>query len=257
MVSLQTGELRLQEYVDTPFKVDRDLQANPETTGKKCMDAFLEKGGILHVLHPEKEDKFALLPGDAVFPSCSGGFNRSQTLWMLLSSFAKDILLFPPHATRMGYDPYNDRINWHKNVVAESKPDEFEAFFKQKKVARFGFDRFDHLKEKTEVAAETIREIWDFYNAHYFGKESLPKDGLEQRRVYITFAGNTHVHLRRLFMANEKLSDVTLVSIDMEDLVGHPLPEWQAAPLSQTAYAKVLEIIRNFFDFSKLRQDEV
>src|SRR5690349_18231002 len=98
--------------------VDLDLEANPNTSRKRCVEQFISKEGFIHYIQDLKSfpDKIQLNQGDAVYPVCSGGFCRSQTLWALLKPLADQIVLFPPHAARVGWDPYNGQLNRYKNM---------------------------------------------------------------------------------------------------------------------------------------------
>lgn len=47
----------------------------------------------------------------------------------ILEPIRNQIVLFPPHAARVGWDPYNGQINRYKNYAQEVVPDEFNAYF--------------------------------------------------------------------------------------------------------------------------------
>lgn len=61
-------------------------------------------------------------------------------MWAILYPFSDQIVLFPPHAARVGWDPYNGKINRYRNYAQELVPDEFSAFFGMSKALRFGFE---------------------------------------------------------------------------------------------------------------------
>lgn len=240
-------------YVNTPFRVEEDLELNGETTGEKCLKAFLTKGGELHHLDPNKvkaSDRFVLLSGDIVYPSCSGGFNRSQTLWSILFKYNTSISLLLPHATRLGFDPYNDKVNWHKNTEKEQEADEFELWFQHKKVARFGYEKFKELAEEKNPPNEKLSEIKKYYSENYFGPVSIPEGKSRNRRVYITFAQNAHAIIHRLNQSNADLRNVLVVSVDLDDYVDKPLDKVKGK--SQAAYAAFEKILRDLIDFSRL-----
>lgn len=241
-------------YVDTPFRVDETLEKKEETKGKVCLETFQEKGGFFYHLDPNKvteKDRFVLLTGDIVYPSCSAGFNRSQTLHALLSYFLNSIILFEPHATRRGFDPYNDQANWHINKAKEKQPDEFKLWAQKEKAPRFGFDQFEYLMDEHDPSPEILNAIRKFYDEHYFGAGSITNNFEGQRRVYITFAQNVHVILHRLNQNNADLNNVVVVSIDLDDYIDKP-QEKIIASKSQAAYAIFAQILRELIDFSQL-----
>ncbi len=90
--------------------------------------------------------KIRLNLNDAVYPVCTGGFCRSKALWAILEPICNQIVLFPPHAARVGWDPYNGQINRYKNYAQEVVPDEFNAYFGMEKAERFGFENISEWK---------------------------------------------------------------------------------------------------------------
>lgn len=229
------------EYIHTPFRVDPYLQGQ-QILGKNCMDEFTQRGGKFIHLNPNYSDNiFELHPKDEVYPSCTAGFCRSQTLWALLSPH-ENLTLFPPHATRYGFDPYNGAINWHKNLETELQEDEF-PWHQGKKAMRFGYDHFYDLIGSYEVDSSKLKEIRDYYNRHYFSSTT------SFRRVYVTFAQNAHVILYRLNQANDQLDGTVVVSIDLDDYITRPLKEWNTTPRSAVAYQEFALILKKMISF--------
>ena len=72
---------------------------------RQRLDNFLAKGGTINqISHPleAEQPRISLMPGDTVYPICSGGICRSQTLWAILQTCAKRLQLLRPHAARYG-----------------------------------------------------------------------------------------------------------------------------------------------------------
>lgn len=241
---------------EVPFDKESALEFDPETRAKKCLDEFFQKGGNLEFipsLMEEVQSKFKLSPGDAVFPVCSGGWCRSQTLWAILSRYSDQIILFPPHAARMGWDPYNGQINRYRNYDNEVLSDEFTHFFNFEKAQRFGFENTPEweLIEKSPTS-EGLKKISQFYDQYYFGPESHWQGKQGKRRIFITFSHNTHVALLRLNQNNESLEDVTILSIQSDDIISLPPEGLNTSSRSQKAYEYFTIILRKVFDFSEL-----
>lgn len=236
-----------------PTEAELDLQLNEATSWQNCLAEFEQKGGsFIRIEDQAPQKSFALLPGDAVYPICSGGFCRSQVLWFLLKPFRESIALFPPHAQRYGFDPYNGKINWHRNTSMEQIYDEFNLWAKEPRIPRFGFDAFDSLKELKAADAEQLNQITQYFSMHYFSPQSQLEGQKGTRRIYLSFDKNTHVVLHRINQASQSLKDVTVVHFPFCDLVTHPLPEWGTFPRSQIAYAKFAEMLRALLDLSAL-----
>lgn len=235
---------------NAPFKKDSDLEKNASTNASSCLRDFLDKGGTFHHYSPEKngESKFQILPQQAVYPACSGGFCRSQVLWALLLPFSDQITLFPPHAARHGWDPYNGQINRYRNASQENVPDDFEVFFNHKKAERFGFSQESEWQKHS--VNEQIPLILNYYSEHYFG----PSKQEGQERVYIAFSNNVHTVLYRLTQANERLDRVTVWSIDLEDLVTFPPVELNTRSRSPEAYAYFYQLLTSIVDTSSLEK---
>ncbi len=250
---------------DTPFRVDKNFENNKATKGKICLKAFTAKGGKYVHLDPKKKQKkvpaFALLPNDIVFPSCAAGFNRSQTLYAILAKFTPSITLIAPHATRMGFDPFNDKANWRTNLDFETDSDGFFLWAGHNKVQRFGFDRFGHLQRELnpppeDLPQEVLLEIRKYYDENYFGPSSIPLQLKGRRRVYITFAANAHVIIHRLNQANLHLRDVIVVGINLDDFIHRPRQK-EIVPKSPEAYAAFEQLIRQVLDFSQLSNNAI
>lgn len=94
-----------------PHEADKELQENLTSSLEASLREFKAKGGTVIRLDGATLP-YQLLPGDMVFPSCSGAQNRSQTLWNLLRPYSDKISLKQPHATFYGFDPYNGKANW-------------------------------------------------------------------------------------------------------------------------------------------------
>lgn len=230
-----------------PFQIERSLETNRYTTAQQCLEGFLAKGGTLQcvTLGSERDaGSIRLNPGDAVYPVCSGGVCRSQTLRALLAAYYESdhFVLFPPHGARHGWDPYNGKLNRARNAVMESMADEFALYFGVEKLARFGFDQGWESLGAQPTAAE-LHAITEFYNEHYYGPHSSWQGCQGSRRVYISFGSNTHVVMHRLIQANETLDNVVVVAIDAEDIVTFPPPELGIVPRSKEAYAHLSALL--------------
>lgn len=238
--------------------IEKELESKPETAGKKVLEEFLRKNGTFHSIRPFSPDyqneKITILPGDAVYPACTGGFCRSQTFWAVLRPYEKQIVLFPPHATRYGFDPYNGKVNWHRNDAKEGGKDEFFECFQFSKSARYGYQQFDSYRDMTQDTAsqEVLDEISAYYSQNYYGPQSSWQGKSGSRRVYVAFAANAHAILMRLVQSNADLSNVVVYYIESEDYISHPMPEWQTDRRSSTAYCIYAEIMDKILDTSKL-----
>lgn len=221
------------------FKKDEELERNFKASD--CLEKFYQKGGTFYCA--TQEQRICFEEGDAVYPICAGGICRSQTLWALLKILGDKIILFPPHAARHGWDPYNGQINRFRNAHQELVPDEFTAFFGIEKAIRFGFENDERWKEN-------LSEISEFYNEHYFGPQSSWQGKKGKRRIYIAFANNTHVIIHRLNQTNINLEDVTVVCIDSEDLITFPPTFLQISPRSKEAYAYFADFLLCRLNFS-------
>lgn len=225
---------------------DQDLEVNESSNLQTSFVDFTAKGGVLLRMDGEVSP-FQLETGDVVFPACSGGKNRSQTLWGLLRPYEKAISLQLPHATRYGFDSYNGKVNWNRTGHVK-KYDEFikwAGFFKSTK---FGWDLFDHWLLKDTATMSELAMMTDYYSTHYYNP-NLP---VGTRRVYITFAKNAHVHLYRLSQTNSTLTNVFVLFYPIEDLIAKPLLEWETPPRSVKAYRELAAMLEKYLDFSLL-----
>ncbi|MBA3237150.1 MAG: hypothetical protein H0T62_02220 [Parachlamydiaceae bacterium] len=234
----------------TPFSVEESLEDDFLMTGRKCVDRFIEKGGLFHSvnpfsLHENEKLPFSILLNDEIRPSCSLGWCRSQVLFTKLSEFAPyKITLLHPHATRYGFDPYNDQVNWDE----ESVPDEFNAWSVKEKVTRIGYENLSEWKKLEEGhIPEDLKPIKEYYD-RYFTVDNENQN----RRVYITFAANAHVILKRLNEVNKKLDNVVVVHIDLNDLITSPHDNLIPA-LSVQAFAAFSLLLDNVLDLSALK----
>lgn len=223
------------------------LQKHQESSLETVLSEFLGKGGRVFRLEGDSEP-FQFLPGDVVFPSCSAGFNRSQTVWALLQPYAKTIKLMPPHATRYGFDPYDDTLDGYFNNIEPSDIDEFKLWSGFDKQTKFGWDNFVHSISEDGVSQDELELMREYYNREYY----CPPISSETRRVYITFAKNAHVHLYRLCQTNDTLANAIVLFFPLEDLIHKPEPAWQTIPQSEKAYREYAKKLRKFFDFSPL-----
>lgn len=253
-----TSELRYPKikgrYANTPFRIEERLEKSSNTTGKKCLEEFKSKGGQLVVLDPnthQYDDRFVLLPQDIVYPSCTAALCRSQTLWTVLSLYSKNITLFPPHATRQGFDPYDGKSHWQENYEQDLEDDEFTLWNGAPKPIRFAYSEYSHLQRDEDPSYETLSELKEFHDKNYYGHESC-KDAKDSRRVYITFSQNTHVILHRLNQTNPTFENLIVVSIDMDDFISNPLKEWHTLPRSVKTYENLAKILDDLIETSKL-----
>ncbi len=233
------------------FKREKHLEKEASTSGDHCLETFLEKGGSFHSL-PADEPSFTILAGDAVYPICSGGWNRSQTLYALLEPYQGDIVLFPPHGARFGWDPLNGQIFRFRNLAGEARKDEFFLTFKRERIQRLGFELDEIWKPiESDPTPDGLAAITRYYDEHLYGPESALNGKKGSRRVYIAFTANTHVILNRLNQTNDSLENVHVVSINMEDLASNPPEDLQTYPLSQKSYAHLFELLQNLVKVSQ------
>lgn len=238
------------------IQAEEELEQHPHSTAELSLQTFFQKGGHLHPISDlleGDEPAFQLQKEDAIYPICSGGWCRSQTLWALLHPFSDKIVLFPPHAARLGWDPFNGKTNRDRLCPFRTTPDEFSTWFGQDKALRFGFentDKWDPLqKAPTE---EGLNEITRYYDQGYFGPNSIWQGKKGKRRIYIAFATNVHVVLHRLNQANDQLNSVTVVAIDSEDIITSPPASWNTPSRSVKAYAQFAEALKKALDIRLL-----
>lgn len=210
--------------------IDERLEETGVWTLSACEERFWDKGGQIFI-----PGRFKIETGDALFPVCSAGVCRSQALYMLLKELIPpgQVELFPPHASRRGFDPYNGEVQIHREVV---KYDAFEQVFGTRRHLQFGFEH----RERWALTGYNAEEMKRYYDTHFFGK------GSARRRVYIAFASPVHVVLKRLVEANSDLSDVCLVAIPLADEISNPpYPGMESG--SAAAYIAFLNKIRPLF----------
>lgn len=227
-----------------------DLESEGVTSFASVKARFLALGGTLRRLSPSAgATAFQLHHGDVVYPVCSAGFCRSQTLWILLESYGAAITLMPPHAAGYGFDPYNGKVNWRINRSEEAKAsqsDDFRLWAHRDKALRFGYDRFQHLAD-AEVTAEELDAIKAFYSTHYYGPAQIG----QRRRVYLAFAQNAHIVMHRLCESNKDLSNVVVVHLPMQDLITTPPASWETYPRSKIAYERYHALLKPLFELSR------
>lgn len=250
-VLVQDESLIAQRNYLKYFKGEEDLEKKPLSSAKQSLQTFLQKGGTLHVIShlSESPGSIRLQKGDAVYPICSGGWCRSQTLWAILHPFSDRIVLFPPHAARSGWDPYNGQVNRYKNYTAEAKPDAFYAYFGIEKPMRFGFEHAAQWEPMERSPTEDgLQAITQFYDEHYFGPNSSWQGKQGDRRIYIAFSYNAQVVFHRLNQANKSLENVTVIAINAEDLITHSPAH--ITPRSIEAYGYFYNLLNQQFDFT-------
>lgn len=238
-----------------PFKIDVELEKLPAGSAERCFCEFIDKGGKLEKiasLMNEVEVKIRFLKGDAIYPICSGGWCRSQTLWAILYPYSNHFVLFPPHAARLGWDPYNGQINRCRNYGKENLQDEFSNCFEREKTMRFGFenDQEWELVER-DPTSEGMMKISQYYDRHFFGPGSTWEGKQGKRRIYIAFAQNVHIVLYRLIQNNDNLDNVTVVAINSEDIISDPPISLNTTSRSKKAYAHFADLLSRVFDFSE------
>lgn len=229
-------------------EAEEDLEVHQESSLEITLAEFRAKGGTFVRLDPSQpaQSSFAILPHDIIYPVCSAGFCRSQNLWIILNEYRDKITLFPPHAARYGIDPFNGRLNWHRNEK-ENWVDEFELWAKEPKSVRFGYDKFASLLTTRTATEEELAQISAYYNAHYFGPT---QNQSQNRRIYFCFDKNSHVTMFRLNQTNKNLEHVFVVHFPLKDLMTSPLPEWNTFPRSQLSYENFSKILKGLLDFS-------
>ena len=227
-------------------EVDEDLQSVEGSSLMKVLTVFQEKGGTIIRLDGNAAP-YQLLPGDMVFPSCSAGINRSQTLWNVLRPYSDKITLRQPHATRYGLDPFNGKVNWHR-VEGKASSDDYYLWAGVERSPRFGFDVFNAWLEKKEATPEELQIISSYYDREYYNPD-IPAG---TRRVYITFSKNAHAHLYRLNQANRSLENVVVLYFPLADMIKHPLPEWNTYQASLKSYVEFSNILKAYLDFDRL-----
>lgn len=240
------------DHLIHPIEVDDKLEQDPHSSSREMLTQFIEKGGTFVRLDKHCVP-FPLAVGDVVFPACSGGNNRSQTLWNLLRPYSNEIALMHPHATQYGFDPYNGTINWQRGHHAQ-KNDEFMLWAGIPKATKFGWDVFEEYlsKDASEVTPEEIQTMSEYYSTKYFNPEVTEST----RKVYLTFAKNAHIHLYRLNQVNETLENVVVVFFPLEDLIHAPKESWRTHPRSIKAYEQLAHILRSRLDFAQLKAAE-
>jgi hypothetical protein len=230
-------------------EADEDLEKNENSSLISSLLEFTAKGGTLIRLERNTEP-FSFFPGDQIFPSCSGGNNRSQTLLEIFHPYAALLELHLPHATRYGFDPYNGLVNWHR-THHKQKDDEFILWCGRAKSPKLGWSTFESFLSKTEATPEELQTILDYYTTNYYDPE-IPSGS---RRIYITFAKNAHAHLYRLNQTNASLENAIVLFYPLEDCIAHPLPEWETYPRSVKCYTEFSKLLRQYLDFSLFQDD--
>ncbi len=232
-------------------KADSFLEKKEETSVSRVFEEFKSKGGSLYRLGDEISP-FQLLPNDVIFPSCSSGKNRSQTVWKILESCDQKIQLMSPHAVRGGNDPYNGRIKkWCDPSKFKLKPDGFvEWAGGSKKVSMFGEESFQQWWEKKDEP-ETLGKMKEYYDKVYYETHFSS----ETRRVYITFQENAHVHLQRLSETNHSLDNVVVLyfAFPIDPLKCPKSQLWKESTRKIEAYIGLAEIVNAGLDLRMIK----
>ncbi|MFA6915003.1 MAG: hypothetical protein WC222_01275 [Parachlamydiales bacterium] len=236
------------KITSSSIEYDVELQANANTSFDILVDQFRIKGGTFIVME-EGVEPFALNKNDIVFPSCSGGNNRSQTVWGILRPFADKIRLRPPHATSYGFDPYQGKSNWLAIKEPQSN-DKFQVWAGVPKSTKLGWDLFAVWLDNETPSEADLKKMLDYYSNVYFNP-AIPEG---TRRVYITFTKNAHIHLFRLNQTNDSLDNVVLLLFPLQDLIKHPPMTWNTAPGSVKTYRELSKLISKHLDFSNLEK---
>jgi hypothetical protein len=232
-----------------PHETDKELQEDPTSSLETSLREFKAKGGTLIRLDGDTVP-YQILPGDMVFPSCSGAQNRSQTLWNLLRPYSDRISLKQPHATFYGFDPYNGKANWlRKKSSDQVHNDEFHLWAGVARSPKLGWNIFEGWFTRSDATPEVLETMLNYYTREYFN----PDIPAETRRIYITFQRNAHIHLYRLHQTNDSLENVVVLFYPIDDLIKHPLPEWDAAPRSIKTYIELAKKLERHLDLSQLQ----
>lgn len=243
--------IKSEDLIKNVNAFDETLQDKELSAFKNVLSQFHEKKGTLVHIEPFSDQRILLFPNDAVYPACSAGFCRSQALWALLKTYQNNLVLFNPHATRYGFDPYNGELNWQKSRM-DTTFDEFYEWAGIRKAVRIGFDKFFHLWDNQNINQEQLNSIYAYYNLHYFGPSSSWEGRCGKRRIYLSFHKNTHVILHRLNQTNDNLENVWVYHLPLMDFITHPLQEWETLPRSCNAYEQFSLILKECLDFSRL-----
>ncbi|MBS4169044.1 hypothetical protein [Parachlamydia sp. AcF125] len=247
---MQSTPLPVSLELDPKIFTDPNLINHKDCALAQLEQQFKIKGGHLHIVKTfseKSENRFTFQLGDALYPVCSGGTCRSQALYEFLQRKLDhdNFVLFPPHAARCGYDPYNGEVRYY---TAAPIVDEFESFFGKKRTTRFGYDHAsDWHDSQGAVTAEKIALIKTFYDTSYYGPQSHFQGRTGKRRVYMAFAHPTHAVLKRLLETNDTLEKVVLVAIPLADEITTPSPEAGIRGGSPEAYQAFLDKMEKIF----------
>lgn len=232
-------------------KPDGDLQKEPTSTVEACAKRFLAKGGTIESIAGVDVTKRVKLPrGAAIYPVCSGGSFRSQSVWAHLKKFEPQIVLLPPHSANHGFDPYNGRTNRDRSHERDESLDEFAKHFGMQKSLRAGFEnQAEWLKIAANPTKEGLQKITHYYDQHYFGPH------IAQARIYVVFDKNAHIVMHRLDAANKSLENVTIIAINVDDIISKPPAHLNAAARSARAYAHFEDFLTKLLDTTELAKE--
>lgn len=245
-----TANLTQKPSIIYAHEAEKDLELCETSNLKSALFNFESKGGTLIRMDGDTAP-FQLEAGDHVFPSCSAGVNRSQTLWNVLRPFSGIIVLHKPHATRQGFDPYNGKKNW-KLLKPPHDDDEFFKWAGVERSQRIGFDVFKDFMKKDTASESEFALMANYYDKHYYHPAIDPGT----KRVYITFSQNAHVHLHRLAQSNPSLHNVVVLYYPLPDLIAKPIPDSGIAARSVEAFQDFADKIKKYLDFSSVESSE-
>lgn len=114
---------------------------------------------------------------------------------------------------------------------------------------KLGWDIFEEWLTRSDATTEILEIMLNYYTREYFNPD-IPAG---TRRIYITFQRNAHIHLYRLNQTNDSLENVVILLFPLDDLIKHPLPEWNAVPCSLKTYIELAKKLESHLDLSQLQ----
>lgn len=244
----------MKRLLDPTIYHDPNLSSHSDYSLQACEQRFKYKKGTLQVISSLQEQmvgQVLLKAHDALYPICSGAHCRSQVLYQVLKNLMQfqEHVLFPPHASRNGYDPYHGRI---PSQCSSNLQDDFELFFRCPKQERFGDEQAPNwLAMDGKIHLNCIDIVRSFYDQNYYGPQSHWQGRQGQRRIYIAFARPVHAVLKRLIETNENLEQVVVVAIPLEDEITHPPESLKCVGRSVKAYETFFSKIKPIFYLQK------
>lgn len=203
-----------------------------------CLETFLKKGGRIFFWEGEKDKNFPfqIKQKDILYPICSGGQCRSQVLHLMLNEFKGEFKVTAPHASRVGYDPYNDEL------MIDHLPkinDKFSHAFGAKKKKQLGFT----FASKSPRPIEELKKYYD---------EKLWQCKKDVRQVYISFSKPVHVVLKRLIEVNRTLNNVIVLAFPFDDEITFPPEKLGMKSGSVEAYHAFYNKLKSQFIYDSL-----